>query len=443
VDTTVLIVDDNRQFRESLARNLENRKIECVMASCSAEALAICRKRTPDACLLDIMLGGESGLALLPKLLRIRRDLPVIIITGYASIESAVEAIKKGASDYVQKPVKFEALFKKITSAVSLARLAKENSDLKGRISDLGPQVISSDPRVMAALERLAKLAATDIPILIVGESGTGKEIMADYAHCRSARAASRMLKINCAAFPESLLENELFGHEKGAYTGAQSLFKGVFEKAEGGTLFMDEIGDMSLNIQSKLLRVLQNKEIRRLGGDETIRVDARFIAATNKRLETLIEEGTFREDLYYRLNAATVEIPPLRERVGDIRLLADHFIKEYSRENGKPLLGASSEVLDAFASHPWHGNVRELKNVTAYACALCSTDRIETQDLPAAFGAPARKPEGESALRDAERALLEKTLRRASWNKKKAAELLSISRSTLYSKLRKHGLDS
>jgi DNA-binding NtrC family response regulator len=442
LDTTVLIVDDNRQFRESLRRNLEAHDILCREASCAAEALACCKNDPPDVCLLDIMLGDQSGLDLLPRLLKARKDLPVIVITGYASIESAIEAIKRGACDYIQKPVKFEALLKKVASVVKLARLAEENLALKERISDLAPRIVSEDPRVLTAVERLDKLAGTDIPILIVGESGTGKEVFADYAHYRSSRSSGRFLKINCAAFPESLLDNELFGHEKGAYTGADSVFKGVFEKAQGGTLFMDEIGDMGVNIQSKILRVIQNREIRRLGGDETISVNARFIAATNKRLESLIEEGRFREDLFYRLNTATVEIPPLRERACDIPLLTAHFIEEYSRENRKSIEGASPEVLAAFLAYGWPGNVRELKNVTMYACALCSSERITSQDMPASFAAGARRAGGDGAFREAERALLEKTLQRVSGNKKRAAEELSISRSTLYSKLRKHGID-
>ena len=442
MDTTVLIIDDNQRFRESLKRNLELRGLGCLEAANAAEALALCRKRPPDACLLDIMLGEESGLDLLPRLLGVKKDLPVIIITGYASIESAVTAIKQGAFDYVQKPVKFEALYKKIASATRLNRLREENEALKARISDLAPRIVSEDPRVLAAVERLGKLAGTDIPILIVGESGTGKEVFADYAHYRSSRSSGRLLKINCAAFPESLLDNELFGHEKGAYTGADSAFKGVFEKAQGGTLFMDEIGDMGVNIQSKILRVIQNREIRRLGGDETISVDARFIAATNKRLESLIEDGRFREDLFYRLNTATVEIPPLPERACDIPLLTAHFVEEYSRENRKSIEGASPEVLAAFLAYGWPGNVRELKNVTMYACALCSSERIAAQDLPASFAAGARRAGGDGAFREAERALLEKTLQRVAGNKKRAAEELSISRSTLYSKLRKHGID-
>jgi DNA-binding NtrC family response regulator len=291
------------------------------------------------------------------------------------------------------------------------------------------------------------KLAPTDLPVLFRGESGTGKEVIADFMHGASVRSAMPMVKINCAAFPETLLDNELFGHEKGAYTGADSMFKGVFEKANGGTLFLDEIGDMPLSIQAKILRTLQNNEIRRLGGSDTITVNVRFIAATNKDPEEMIRKGQFREDLYYRLNTAVLLIPSLRERREDIHLLVEHFLADRSTGASSAaghsvLKQVSAEVMARFLHYEWPGNVRELKNVVTYAAAMSSGERIELQDLPLHFLEGAQTA-GEGNIReDMERALILKVLQSTKYNRSKTAELLAMSRKTLYTRMVKYGLN-
>jgi len=290
-------------------------------------------------------------------------------------------------------------------------------------------------------LVTIKKLASANLPILLLGENGTGKEVFADYIHLNSNRNIKKMVKINCAAFPESLLDNELFGHEKGAYTGADSVFKGVFEKADKGTLFLDEIGDMSPNIQAKILRVLQNNEIRRLGGNDVINVDVHFIAATNKNIEEMMGKNIFRKDLYYRLNTATVKIPSLKERKDDIPILVKYFLDEYSKLNNKAVTDISDSVLDIFLDYSWPGNVRELKNTIFYACAVTSKNIIGIDDLPVTLLPLNSKMEKNNIFSENEKIILFKTLKQFNNNKKKVAEILQISRSTLYSKLKRYGL--
>jgi transcriptional regulator with PAS, ATPase and Fis domain len=286
------------------------------------------------------------------------------------------------------------------------------------------------------------KLAITNLPILITGENGTGKEVVADFIHRHSARHLQKIVKINCAAFPETLLDNELFGHEKGAYTGADMAFKGVFERAHESSLFLDEIGDMPLTIQAKILRTLQHHEIRRIGGEDTITVDVRFIAATNRRLKELIESRKFREDLFYRLNAAILHLPPLRERKEDIPLLAEHFLSEYAGANAGTAKELSEEVLETFFEYHWPGNVRELKNALNYAAAISSGSVIGRDDLPPHF-APISPQEAisENIREDTEKTLILKALHKVNYNKTKAADLLKMSRKTLYNKLEKYGI--
>jgi DNA-binding NtrC family response regulator len=299
----------------------------------------------------------------------------------------------------------------------------------------------------MIALSRqVERLASTDLPVLICGESGTGKEVFADRLHAASSRSARPMVKINCVAFPESLLDNELFGHEKGAYTGADSTFKGLFERADGSSLFLDEIGDMPFAIQAKLLRALQNSEIRRLGGNATVKVDVRFVAATNKDLCGLIAEGRFREDLYYRLNAAVLSVPPLRERTEAIPLLIAHFLSEGSRGGGASPGGGkefSPEAMARLLEYGWPGNVRELKNVVGYAAAMSSSDRIGVEDLPMPFLHHARGSSEGGVRQEMEREMIVKILQSTKYNRSRAAEILNMSRKTLYSKMERYGLNS
>ncbi len=438
---TVLIVDDKVRLYESLAKNFQHQGYRTVHAASTSEALKTVLEEPVDAVLLDIMLGAENGIEVLRSLKKSAPTVPVIMITGYASVDSAVESMKLGAFDYVKKPLDFDRLLKTIENATEMSRLNRENRQLRERLQGLTPRICMHSGRMISVVERAAKLAATDLPVLIVGENGTGKEIIADYIHAHSPRAAHPMVKINCAAFPESLLDNELFGHEKGAYTGADGAFQGVFERAHASTLFLDEIGDMPPTIQAKILRTLQNREIRRLGGQQTLTVDVRFIAATNKKLERLIAQGSFREDLFYRLNAAMLEVPPLRERKEDLPQLAEQLLGEFAHGSCGEVKRIGKEVLTRFMEYDWPGNVRELRNVIHYAAAIGEGSVIEPDDLPPAFYGPEVLQDTGNVRLQMERMLIIKTLQRMNNNKKRTAEFLQMSRKTLYFKMQKHGI--
>ncbi len=461
MENEVLIIDDRVQFCESLAENLEHMGYRGRYAVNRREALRqFAGNRRIRAVLLDIVLGDEDGIDVLRELQAIDRRVPVIMITGFASIQTAVRSIKLGAFDYVQKPIQIEVLSKVIDNAIASAseRAASERAASErpapgpaesrtlweGR-EEPAPGLVTRNPAMLGLLDRARRIAANDLSILICGENGTGKELIADFIHAASPRRSRKMVKINCAAFPESLLDNELFGHEKDAYTGASSSFKGVFERASGGSLFLDEIADMLPAIQAKILRALQNSEIRRIGGDETIRIDVRFIAATNRDLPALIAERKFREDLFYRLNASTLHVPPLRERKEDIPPLVERFLLESGRSGSRKIRGVSEEVLARFLSHPWPGNVRELKNTVFYAAAMAAADTVEVCDLPpgltSAGGEAFSRPDRSQSIEEHEKCLILATLHRTGYNKAKAAQLLSISRNTLYNKLKKYGI--
>ena len=439
----VLIVDDRVKLCRSLAQNFEHFGFSAAIATNGREAVTQLRTGGADVVLLDIMLGEESGVDVLKSLLAVDASVPVIMITAYASVETAVQSLKLGAFDYVKKPLDFDELLKTVEKACQFSRLREENVRLRGRLRELSATIITRDPRMRALLATVEKLAATDMPVLVCGESGTGKEVIADYLHAASARSAMPMVKINCVAFPESLLDNELFGHERGAYTGADAVFKGVFEKAHGSTLFLDEIGDMPLGIQAKILRTLQNREIRRLGGSQTVTVDVRFLAATNKDLGELMARGLFREDLYYRLNAAVLSLPPLRERRDDIPLLVDHFLADHSANSpGDGSKDVSPDVMARFMQYEWPGNVRELKNVVTYAAAMSSGSRIGPEDLPAHFLEAATGGAARNIREDVERALILKILQSTKYNRSRTAKVLNMSRKTLYTKMVKYGLN-
>jgi DNA-binding NtrC family response regulator len=438
---TILIIDDKLKVCQTLAQTFEQLGYQPVYALNGKDALDLFTRQPTHVVLLDVMLGEENGMEVLKQLLSIRKQTPVIMITGYASIETAVQAIKLGAFDYVKKPLNFGQLVKVVENAIQISYLSEENQQLKKHLLELAPRVITQNPRMLAVCEKSKKLAATDLPVLIVGENGTGKEVLADFIHLNSSRGSRKMVKLNCAAFSETLLDNELFGHEKGAYTGADSVFKGVFEKADRSSVFLDEIGDMPLTIQSKILRTLQNREIRRLGSNETLTIDVRFIAATNKDIKKLMREQKFREDLWYRLNTAVIEIPPLRERQDDLPLFVDHFLAEYARANAATVKRVSAAVLQRFAQHDWPGNVREIKNTLNYAAAISANEQIEIEDLPPDFLETPHQNAPENILEDMEKNLILKTLQKTGYNKKKAAEFLNMSRRTFYRRLERYGL--
>lgn len=443
---TVLIVDDSKRVYESLKPNFELLGYKTAHAFNMKTTIDTLKSFEPDVALVDIMLGDENGIDILRRIKQIDEMIPVIMITGYASIDTAVESMKEGAYDYIKKPLEFERLVTIIENAAKLRFLSRENRQLKSRVIELKPKIYAENEKMANLLAQARKLAAGDIPILILGENGSGKEIVADYIHEHSQRSEYKMHKINCAAFPETLLDNELFGHEKGAYTGATEGFKGVFERANKGILFLDEIGDMPLSIQAKILRVLQNNEVRRIGGTVTKKIDVRFLAATNQNLEQLIEEGKFREDLYYRLNAAIIETPPLRSRTEDIKPMAYFFLKEFTENMGKRVDTISDEVINLFLEYQWPGNVRELKNAINYGVTITSNNVIKLEDIPPKIIGNMTEPKEESDLnirQKMEKMLIEKTLLENNFNKKRSAEILKMSRKTLYTKIERYDIQS
>jgi len=457
---TLLVVDDNAKVSESIGRVLGPFGYACCYAADTKGALQVLGSGDVDAVLLDIMLGKESGVDCLRLIKEEDPSMPVIMITGFATIDNAVKSMKLGAYDFIQKPLDVEHLHKILENAVKMKRLVGENSALRDRIAELKPKPAMESPRMHALFMQAARVARTDLPVLIRGENGTGKELLADYIHSESGRAGSPLLKINCAAFPESLLDNELFGHERGAYTGATASFRGIFERASGGTLFLDEVGDMPPAIQAKILRVLQNSELRRIGGSDTVKIDVRFIAATNKDLEALMHRGEFREDLFFRLNAVTLAVPPLRDRAEDIPVLAEHFVEDFNGSTQCVAKRISPEAMGILAAYSWPGNVRELKNTVMYACAMAPGETILETDLPPlvlSSGQGRMPPQSlpEPSARDldskygldprskAEAEIIASVLRQCGYNKKRAAEQLNMSRNTLYKKIASYNIET
>jgi DNA-binding NtrC family response regulator len=436
----ILIVDDKLRLCQSLAQNFRQLGYHTHTATNAAKAFNTYRNRKIDVVILDIRLGEEDGIEVLRQLRSLNDSVPVIMITAYGTIETAVQSMKLGALEFLQKPINFDKLVEVIERTTKARFSTDEEEKPRGKlIASLSP-LVSCDDAMRAVCKKARQLADTELPILICGESGTGKELLADFIHSSSSRSSHRIVKINCSAFAESLLDNELFGHEKGAYTGADSTFRGVFERADNGTLFLDEIGDMPVAIQSKILRALQNMEIHRVGGKDTIKVNVRFIAATNRNLQQLIGERVFREDLLYRLNAATLRIPPLRERKEDIPLLVDHFLREFPSPRSQKKKRVSDEAMHVLIRHDWPGNIRELKNTLQYAAAVSLGDSIEIGDLPPGFVQDGWTVTA-NIREKIERDLIVSMLVRTRQNKKKTAELLKMSRKTLYNKLQKYGI--
>jgi DNA-binding NtrC family response regulator len=439
---SVLIVEDNIKLLNLMRKKLIDfgYKVEAVRSLSEAQ-IVVSRKET-GVLILDLFLNGENGMDCVKPFLAIDPTLQIIVVTGYASVETAVQAMKDGVYDYIQKPVDIELLRKTICNAFRYRSLKMENTILKRQLLKNSYCSNSRSKRMIELLEKAKKLASTDIPILILGESGTGKEFLADYIHSHSTRSDKPIMKINSSAFPEGLLENELFGHEKDSYTGATSSYKGLFEQANNGTLFMDEIGDMSLSIQAKILRTLQNKEIRRIGALKTLHVDVRIVAATNMDLETLIADKKFRNDLYYRINTAVLHIPPLRERREDIPLLINHFLEEKYMLANSGVPPVSNSVMDFLSFYSWPGNIRELKNIIEYSTAMAADNQIDFQHLPESLkknldlAVPLKR-------RDTiDRELIMASLSENRYNKKRTAEKLGISRKTLYDKMNQYDIE-
>ncbi|MBI4830352.1 MAG: sigma-54-dependent Fis family transcriptional regulator, partial [Candidatus Lindowbacteria bacterium] len=395
-----------------------------------------------DIFLLDVKMPGMSGLELQKKIKEINPDGVIIIMTAFASVESAVEALKQGAYDYLTKPFDPDHVGHLIRNAVERKNLAAENVRLKKSLDEsiLAHDIIGGGRGMREVVEAIETVSKTDTSVLIRGESGTGKELVAKAIHANSRRRYMPMVILNCGALPESLLESELFGHEKGAFTGAQYRRKGKFEMADGGSLFLDEIGDISQQTQVNLLRVLEEKKIRRIGGEREIAVDFRLIAATNKNLEASVESGVFRSDLYYRLNVFTIRIPPLRERREDIPLLAGHFLRKYSQTTNKNIESIAPDALDKMVNYPWPGNVRELENAIERAVVVCKSNVIQSGHLPMT---PVGTPyvSAEKSLDAIEREHIRSTLVETDWNISQAARFLNIDRVTLYRKIKKYNL--
>jgi DNA-binding NtrC family response regulator len=457
----VLIVDDEEGIRHGLG-NLFRREGFVVHSAADCDAAVAAASRYPvDVAIVDIRLrGGKTGIDLLMELKRHEPDIVVIVITGYGSIDTAVTSMKSGAADYFLKPIDNAKLLDAVRRCLELRSLASENRFLRDELSrrSLSNHTVTRDPAVRALLATADKVKDAPVTVLITGESGTGKEVLARYIHFTGARREGTFVSLNCAALSESLLLSELFGHEKGAFTGAVERKRGKFELADGGTLFLDEIGDMSLDVQAKLLRVIEEASFERLGGVKRISVDARIIAATNRDLAVLIREGRFREDLFYRVNVVALDLPPLRARRWDIPLLVEHFLAKYGERYGRQHPALSAETMETLQAWDWPGNVRELENTINQIVLLGETSFmapgrpavIRAPGLPGVLHAPAAggtpgpaglKAGAEAAAEQYERRLIAECLAKNGGNKSKTARELSITRKTLASKIFRYGL--
>jgi two-component system nitrogen regulation response regulator NtrX len=444
----ILIVDDEPAIQSSLRGVLEDEGYRVTAVGSGAEAIGVVADEVPDVVFLDIWMPGLDGLETLAQLKRVRPEAAIVMISGHATIETAVKATRLGAYDFIEKPLSLDKTLVTVTRALEHIRLESENQSLREKLDERS-QLIGETLVMRALRDQIAMAAPTNGRVLIHGENGSGKELVARAVHAHSARRERAFVEVNCAAIPEELIESELFGHERGAFTGAHARRRGRFELADGGTIFLDEIGDMSFKTQAKVLRALEEQSFERIGGKDTVKVDVRVIAASNRNLEALIRDGRFREDLFYRLNVIPIEVPPLRARAEDIPLLVEHFIRTFSAENGKRVKTLSGEALAYFLAYDWPGNVRELRNMVERLVIMAPRAVIEAEDLPA----PLRPKEGwgdggearERTLREArdgfERAYILAELRANDWNVTRASERLGIERSHLYRKLRAYGI--
>ncbi len=440
----ILIVDDEASIRATLRAVLEDEGYRVSAAGSGADALRLVTDEPPDLIFLDVWMERMDGLETLAEIKRLRPDAVVVMISGHATIETAVKATRLGAYDFVEKPLSLEKTLLTVARALEHARLERENAALREGLA-LRAEIIGDSAPMRRLREQIATAAPTTGRVLIHGENGSGKELVARAIHAQSARAERPFVEVNCAAIPEELIESELFGHEKGAFTGALARRRGKFELADGGTLFLDEIGDMSLKTQAKVLRALEEQAFERVGGKDTVKVDVRVIAASNRDVEALIREGRFRDDLYYRLNVIPIEVEPLRARKDDIPELVDHFIALFCLENGKRPKSVSGEALAYFLAYDWPGNVRELRNMVERLVIMAPGDVIGADDVPAPLRPKDATPRAgqarERSLKEArdnfERAYILAELRAQDWNMTRTAERLGIERSHLYRKLK------
>ena len=446
----ILVVDDEESHRIMLRAVLKDEGYEVVEAADGSEAVRAVEQEPFDLVLLDVRMKTMDGIEALNEIRKISPLIPVLIMTAYASVKTAVEALKAGAFDYLTKPLDIEELKILIEKALELYHLREENLTLKERLGDRFDfsKIIGKSRKMRELFDTLSLVAPTDATILILGESGTGKELVANAIHHNSLRKSQPFIKISCSALPETLLESELFGHERGAFTGAIARREGRFQLAHRGTIFLDEVGEMSPTTQMKLLRVLQEKEFEPLGSVQTLKVDVRVIAATNKDLTQEVKEGRFREDLFYRLNVVPISLPPLRERKEDIPALAQHFFEVYRDKNQKGVKDISNKTMDLLNRYDWPGNIRELENCLERAVIMARGEVIAPADLPPHIQILSRKEEGQAidfpsgiSLNEVERALILKTLEETGGNRSRAAEILGINRRTLLNKLKEYGM--
>jgi two-component system NtrC family response regulator len=443
----ILVVDDEPAQRELVAGFLRKQGFEVVLAGDGKEALARFKQDAFTLVLTDQRMPGVSGLELLAALRAVTPEVAVIVMTAYGTIETAVAAIKAGAADYLTKPLNLDELLHRIRAVGERQRLLSENRELRLALAERHrvEGIVGESGRMQQVLSLVHRVAGSDATVLIQGESGTGKELIAKAIHYASRRAAGPLVTVNCAALPESLLEAELFGHEKGAFTGATIGRQGRFEVAHGGTLFLDEIGDVPLHLQVKLLRVLQEREFERVGSSRPIPVDIRLIAATHRDLSALVKAGAFRDDLYYRINVVTIVVPPLRERREDLPALIDHFVRKSAEANRKPIMGVTREARDLLLRYDYPGNVREVENLIERAVVLTRDEVIGRADLPLTLQDPAAEPTEAPGLTAAvealERRMIREALARANGVQTRAAEALGLSERVLRYKLRKYGL--
>jgi two-component system nitrogen regulation response regulator NtrX len=448
----VLVIDDEAPIRDSLRMTLEYQGYEFIGAATGQEGLALAEREAPDLVFLDIKMPGMDGIEVLERLHAMYETLPVVIISGHGTASTAFEAANKGAFDFIEKPFATEKVLVTLRNALDQRQLRDENRTLKKAV-EVRHQMIGDSAGLKHIMAAIGRAAPTNATVLIQGESGVGKELVARTIHRNSLRSRERFVQVNCAAIPEDLIESELFGHEKGSFTGATEKQVGKFEQADRGTIFLDEVGDMSAKTQAKVLRVLQEGEVERLGSARTIKVDVRVIAATNKNLEEEIEKGRFREDLYFRLAVIPIHVPPLRERQDDIPLLVRHYMDYFSRENNVRAKRIAPAAIEALQRYRWKGNIRELRNTVERLIIMTGGDTIDVADLPDVVRSPgaavAAKSSGDSdsakvgTLREfkdnAERAFLVGKLRENGWNISKTAEVIDTPRSNLYKKLEQY----
>jgi len=448
----VLIVDDDEAHAEALGDGLELDGHQCTVVDSGDAGIAKLEEQSFDAVLTDLIMHGKSGLDVLQEAGRLQPDAVVLVITGHGSVETAVEAMHKGAADYLPKPVNLHELRTKLPRHVEAVRHRTLNIELRRQLDKrFGfENIIGHSPPMQQLFELLGRVSSTSATVLILGESGTGKELVAQAIHRNSPRKDGPFVAVNCAALAEGLIESELFGHVKGAFTGAHAANEGRIVHADGGTLFLDEVGDMPLDTQAKLLRVLENREVVPVGGHAEVAVDIRLVAATNRDLRQMVQEGTFREDLFFRLQVVSLHLPPLRERTGDIPILIDHLIGEMNAEHGREVSGITPEARMLLVRYPWPGNVRELRNCIENMVVLARGPLLEKDDVPAIVAEEGGRGTGSGggyalagrSLAEVERDLIAENLQLMGGNREKTAKVLGMGERTLYRKIKEYGLN-